>query len=167
MHPDIQKRFDDLETRRKALVDRVRSMPSEKQKQPGPSKGFSPLETVMHFAIAEAGNNQFLKKAPPSTLTGRKVKHGFAFGGTMKGMAEPSKQMFSPPMFVPKGTFTVDEADKAWEAARKELGSYLEQAKNPDDAFIKMMFLFGTLSASDYIAFTEAHMSYHEARVRK
>ena len=167
MHPELHRRFDDLEVRRKALVDSVRNMPAAAQSKKAEGNGFSPLETVMHLAIAETGNNKFLRNAPPSRLAGRKVWHGFAYGGTLRGMQNPTKPLTAPPMYVPKGKFTLDEADAAWEAARKDLSEYLDQVERPDDAFIKFLFFFGTLSANDYLDFTEAHMTYHETRMSK
>ena len=164
MHPDLQKRFDDLEVCRAAYVDRVRAMPADKQKERGPGGSFSPLEVVKHFAIAESGNNGFLRKAPPPTLKGRKVKYGFAYKNALTGMQNPTKPIGTPPMFVPKGQFTLDDADREWANARKELAGYLEQAETPDAPFIKFLFFFGILSAADYLEFTEAHMTYHESR---
>jgi hypothetical protein len=164
MHPELKARFDAIETRRKALVDRVRALPSEKQKQQPADKGFTPLEIIMHFAIAESSNMEFLRKTPPASLKGKKVRYGIFYPMTLKGLQNPGKQMTAPPMFVPKGAFTLDEADQKWQAVRKEFAGYLEQAENPQDPWIKMFFIFGTLSAADYLEFTEAHLGYHEAR---
>jgi hypothetical protein len=164
MDMEIQGRFEKLEARRQALVERVRALPPEKQKQKPASKAFSALEIIMHFALAEASNNGFLKKAPPTTLKGRKVSHGIFYGPTLLGLQSAGKIVTSPPMFVPKGEFTLDQADKAWALARRDLARYLEQVERPEAAFIKFLFFFGTLSALDYLSFTEAHMHYHETR---
>ena len=51
-----------------------------------------------------------------------------------------------------------------WESARRKLGVYLEQVTDPDAAFIKMTWLFGTLSANMYLDLVETHMTYHEKR---
>ncbi len=164
MDMELQKRFDNLEARREALVERVRALPPEKQRQKPLSKAFSPIEIIMHFALAETSNNGFLKKAPPQTLKGKKVWHGIFYEPTLRGMQNPAKQVGTPPMFVPKGDFTLDQADKQWATARRDLGMFLEKVERPEAAFIKFLFIFGTLSAADYLAFTEAHMHYHETR---
>ena len=164
MHPDLQKRFDSLEARRQALVERVRALADPMQRQKPPSGGFSALEVVMHFAKAEDSNNGFLRKAPPPTLKNRRITYGIFYRPTLASLQNPGKPVGAPPMFVPKGQFTLADADGAWAAARKDLAAYLEQVESPEDPFIKFLFIFGTLSAADYLEFTEAHMHYHEVR---
>lgn len=163
MHPEIAKRFKDLEMRRKALVARVRALPADKQNAK-PIKGFSPVEIVMHFALAESSNNAFLKRHPPSSLKGKKPHVTFIFKNTVKQMQNPVKVLPTVPYMIPKGPVDLAEADRAWDIARKELGSFLEHVQSPDEPFIKFLFFFGIGSASDYLTLLEAHMNYHEVR---
>lgn len=67
MHPEIAKRFESLEARRKALVERVRALPAENQSAHPDSKSFSPAEMIMHMAMAEQGNVAFLRKTAPKS----------------------------------------------------------------------------------------------------
>jgi hypothetical protein len=164
MHPEIAKRFEAIEKRRKVLVDRVRALPLDRQNAKPGGKGFSPVEVIQHFALAEAGNVKFLRKTPPETLQGRKAHVTGIFRFTVRSMANPVKAVGTVGTMVPKNAVTVEEADRQWEEVRKETAFYLEQVKSPTDPFIKFLFFFGLGSANDYFDLMEAHLTYHEAR---
>lgn len=164
MNPDVAKRFEAIEKRRKALVDRVRALPLDRQNAKPGGKGFSPVEVIQHFALAEGGNVKFLRKTPPETLQGKKAHVTGIFRFTVKSMVNPVKAVQTVGYMVPKATVTIDEAAKQWEEVRKETAFYLEQVKSPTDPFIKFLFFFGLGSANDYFDLMEAHLTYHEAR---
>ena len=164
MHPEIAKRFEGIEQRRKALVARVKALPPDKQNQKPDPKSFSPAEVIMHMALAEASNVGFMKKHPPRTLKGKKPRMTFIFRKTVSSMQNPIKLLATVPYMVPKGTVILAEADKAWAEVRKETAGFLEQVNGPNEPFIKFLFIFGLGSASDYLTLMEAHLTYHESR---
>ncbi|HWD39967.1 MAG TPA: hypothetical protein VG944_14050, partial [Fimbriimonas sp.] len=49
-----------------------------------------------------------------------------------------------------------------WQRMLDELEGYLAQVQSMDGPFIKMNFLFGTLSVAQFFEFQEAHVAYHE-----
>ena len=167
MHPTIQKRFDALEARRATLVARVEALTPEQQIQRPDPKAFSPAEVIQHLAMTEEFDLGFLRTNPPPTIKDRKPHVTFIFNRTLNQMKLPVKRIGTPPMLVPKGVITLAQAESQWEAARVELRGFFEQAEEPDDAFIKFNFLFGTASATELLAFLEAHMTYHEQRFPK
>lgn len=164
MHPDLAKRFEALEIRRKALVKRVRDLPPDKQTAKPDPKSFSPADVIMHMALAEQGNVGFMRKTPPSVLQGKKPKTTFIFRKTVQMMQDPRKAVGTMPYMVPSGKETLAEADKAWSEIRKQTAGYLEQVSSPDDPLVKFLFVFGLGSASDYLTLIEAHTTYHEQR---
>jgi hypothetical protein len=165
MHPEIDRRFEALEQRRKALVDRIRAMSAEQQTKPGTGGGFSPLEVPMHFALVEESNLVSLRKSPPSTLGGGPSKPGFVFPLMVRAMQSGRNAVPAPASFNPTGTFTLDEADQAWSKTRAELSAVLDTVDDPSVAFLRFGFPVGTLNAADFLLMNESHMSYHEVRL--
>jgi hypothetical protein len=167
MNQEIQSRFEDLEKRRVALTSLVLALtPEQQQAHPDP-KAFSPAETLEHFALAEQFNLSFLQKTPPSTLAGKKASARFGYKFALDGLQKAAHVMQPLPVMCPKGTVIAASAAKKWEGVRALTEKYLDKVTNPDAAFAKMLFFFGTLSANDYLALMEAHMSYHEKRFPK
>ena len=164
MNAEIKKRFDALEQRRKALTERVRALPPDKQAAHPNPKAFSPVEVIKHFALAENGNLQFLRNTPPASLQGQKPHLRFVYHKVLGSMKSANKFVGTLPYMVPDGTVTLEDGDRSWAAARAELSGFLEPVDSPDDPFCKFMFLFGLGSADDYLALMEAHMHYHETR---
>ena len=164
MNTEIKRRFDALEARRKAMVERVKALTPEKQTAHPDPKAFSPVEVIKHFALAENGNLQFLRNAPPQSLQGQKPHLRFVYHKVLGSMQDASKRVGTVPYMVPDSKVTFEDGDRSWEAARAELAGYLEPIDSPEDPFCKFMFLFGLGSADDYLALMEAHMHYHEVR---
>lgn len=79
MHPDLQTQWNALEDRRKAFVDRVTTLSPDLQSSRPSAKDFSPVEVLMHFALVEDFDLQLMKKAPPTTLVGKKAKPNFIY----------------------------------------------------------------------------------------
>lgn len=164
MNPEIEKRFDALEARRVALIERVRQLPAEQQKQKPANGGFSPSDVIQHFVLAEGSNLNFLKKASPSSLKGRTPKVTFIFRSTLKSLQSASKALPGPGGFMPKTHVDVETSAKAWAEIRSQYRAYLEQAENMHSPFIKFLFFFGLPSVEQWFEFYEAHMHYHETR---
>jgi len=162
MHPEIAKRFDSLEDRRKALVSRVKALPPDKQTA-REGKEFSPVEVIRHFALAEEFNLKLLAGHPPETLRGKKPKTTFLFKKTVDRMRQGKRRVMPPPMLVPHEAISLEQADKNWAAARDKIRTYLETPKAPADPFIRFFFVFGIGSAADFLNLQEAHMAYHES----
>ncbi len=167
MHPALEKRFRDLEERRRKLVGRVRELPQDKQNLKPDANHFSPAEMIMHMAMAEQFDVAFMRKNPPSTLTGKKPKVTFIFRKTVADMQNPVKEVRTLGAMVPKGACSLTEAETAWEEVRSDTKEYLEQVEGPDAPMVKFMFFFGLASASDYLTLIEAHHTYHEQRFPK
>ncbi len=162
MHPDIAIRLEKLEDRRKALVERVRSLPTPKQtERPTPGE-FSPAEIVMHMALAEKYDVEIFKKQPPETLKGKKLKQTFIFRKVMSDMAGAKKAATLKAM-TPEAGVSFSVAEKNSGEVRKNLTDCFEKVPAPDAPMSKN-FIFGTLSASDWLGLFEAHFHYHETR---
>lgn len=164
MHPEIDRRFKAIEDRRHAMVARVRALPKDKQSLKPDENHFSPVEVIMHMALAEQFDMAFVRKAPPETLKGKKPKMTFIFRKTVEMMAKPVREVRTMGAMVPKGVESLTEADTAWDEVRRETAEYLEKLESPQDPLVKFLFFFGLASASDYLTLIEAHMTYHEQR---
>lgn len=164
MNAEIKRRFEALERRRVAMTEKVRAMTPAQQNSRPDKRAFSPVEVLMHFALAEQGNLQYLRNNPPLTLQSQKPQLRFMYRRVVAAMQAADKRIATAPYMVPKGPISVDEADRAWSAARAELSGYLNDAASPDDAFCKFMLFFGLGSADDFLTLMEAHMHYHEKR---
>lgn len=161
MDAAIKKRFDALEVRREAFIDRVRAL-SPAQKTFHPGKGFSAVELLTHFGLVENNNLDYIRKAPPRTLTGRTPKPRFLYRKVLRQLQSASKRIGTLPSMKPKGTESFESGVRYWGAARAELEGYLEQVDDLQDPFCQFMFLFGLGSVDDFLTLMEAHMHYHE-----
>ncbi|HTQ08685.1 MAG TPA: DinB family protein [Fimbriimonadaceae bacterium] len=164
MNEQIAKRFRALEERRHNLVARVKALPLDKQTRKPDENRFSPTELIMHMALAEQYDLALVKHHPPVTLKGRKPHVTWLFRKAVNSMQNPTREMPTFGPMVPKGAFSLLEADTAWEEVRQETAKFLEQVEQPSDPFMKHKFFFGLASASDYLTLIEAHLTYHERR---
>lgn len=164
MNAEVTKRFEGVEASRKALVERVRALPKEKQNARTGPKEFSPAEVVAHMMLAEKFNVTFMRKGNPNSLKGSRVKHGMFYKPTVAKLAAPDKQLPTMKWMIPQGSVDLDAVDKEWADLRQEIGGYMSQCETIDSPFVKMNFFFGTLSAGDYLALLEAHHHYHDVR---
>jgi hypothetical protein len=167
MHPEIARRVEKIKQDRLELIKRVTSLPADQQHAKPGGKGMSPAEVLAHFVMIERGNVKFLEKAPTASLKGRKVKPGPIYKPTVDKMRDTSKEASTLPMFIPKGPVDVAKTVAEFEAIRGVVVQNLEQAESPDSPFIKMMFLFGTLSVTQFLDLLEVHQKYHLDRFPK
>jgi len=164
MHQELARRFAALEDRRHKLVARVRALPADKQTQKPDANHFSPAEVIMHMALAEEFDVDFMRKTSPANLKGRKPHVTFIFRKTVAMMQNPVKESRTLGAMVPRGAPSLTEAETAWEEVRQDTAQFLEQVEKPSDPMVKFMFFFGLASASDYLTLIEAHHTYHERR---
>jgi hypothetical protein len=167
MHPQLEKRWKSLENRREVLVERVSALPEVRRNHRPPDGTFSPIELIQHFALAEAGNLEFMRKAPPKSLVGLNPKPTFFFHRTVESLRSPSKAVATLPSMKPKSPATLELAAERWAEVRVETGEFLEQVRDPHDAMVRFNIMFGLASASDYLDLLEAHTLYHEERFPK
>lgn len=163
MHPEIASRFEKLELRRVALIERVRAMAADKQTAAPAPKEWSPAQVVMHMALAEKFDLDIFRKNSPEALKGKPLKHTFIFKNVMSNMTNAKKSPTLKAM-TPNVDVQLDQAAKAWEDVRKGIAGCLEKVDGPGAPMTKN-FLFGTLSASDWLGLFEAHTHYHETRL--
>ena len=165
----IEERMNAMEARRSVLIDRVRAMDDAKQHVKPANGGFSPVEVIEHFALMESFNADFLDRTPPETLTSEKTAIRMMGKMVLKGLKDPIKFMGNTlPAAVPKSSnIGIETATVHWGAVRSRLRNHLQGVTDPDAAFIKMMWLFGTLSANQYLDLLESHLDYHERRMPK
>ncbi|HWD38420.1 MAG TPA: hypothetical protein VG944_06200 [Fimbriimonas sp.] len=164
MHPDIETRFENLEIRRQSIVGRVRDLPPDRRTAKANNKGFSPVEVIMHLALAEQGNVEMMRKAPPSSLKGKKPHVTSFFNKIVNAMQRPDHPVRSTPGMTPRGDVTLEKAERLWEQSRTETRKYLETVPGLREPFIRFNLLMGLASVNDYLTLLEAHMTYHEQR---
>ena len=116
----------------------------------------------MHMALAEKVDLVQLKKSPPESFRGESAKPSFIFPRAVKRMREAKKMGTFKSMTPPPGG-TLESASNEWEQAMASIRDYFERVTDPNATMIKL-FLFGRLSALDFLSLLEAHCQYHEIR---
>jgi hypothetical protein len=162
MHPEIAKRWESLENRRHVMVERVRVLSPELRSRAPNARSFSPVQVVMHMALAERWQGDFLKKNPPSALRGRKPKPTFFFRQMIVMMTRAKTRIPVAPVGSPVTKITLEEAESAWQTERENLTHYFAQVEQPDDAMVQFPFFMGLVSSTDYLDLLAAHHTYHE-----
>jgi len=162
MHPELRTQWDALEVQRTAFVARVTAFPTELQSVRPTPKDFSPVEVLMHFALAEGVDLAMMQKTPPASLSQKRAKPNFIFRFAVKGLAE-GKRMPTAPTMTPEGQFTLQEATEKWAEVRQQMAAILEPLPSPNAPAIRHS-IFGILSAADLIALLDAHTRYHVLR---
>jgi len=160
MEAQIKSKWDGLEQRRLAMVQRVRDLPSDRQNIRPDAHSFTPVELLMHMAMSDAVTIERIKKHPVSALNGVAPKPTFLYKIIVSGM-NAGRRVPAPPNMKPEGQFSLDEAAKKWESVRRELSTYFEMASTPDTV-VQKSFMFGRLSASNLLALIESHHNYHD-----
>lgn len=142
------------------FVERLLSIPESHWHTQPSDGGFSPAELMEHLAKAEEFNLKFLRKTPPRDIATRKVRPGFMYNMILKSF-KSLKRTSAPPMLKPAKSPNMRLQQEQWRKYLQEVDSFLGQVSAADLPFIKMNFLFGTLSADQFLAFQEAHIAYH------
>lgn len=158
---DVAQRASTIRARKEGLANRVLALSPDKQRTQPSDKGFSPAELLSHLSETEEFNLGFLRKAPPSSLVGRSAKPGIFYGYVLKTFLA-FKRIASPPMLAPKAACQPEADAIRFKQQLDEIDGFLLQTKDMKATFIKMNFLFGTLSVDQYLTFQEAHIAYHE-----
>ena len=142
------------------LAKRLLDIPEPSRHTSPKDGGFSPAELMEHLAKAEEFNLKFLRKVGPKQIANRRVKPGPMYDMILKTF-QNLKRTSAPPMLKPAKTPNMQQQHSLWMKHLDEVETFLSQAGSPDSPFIKMNFLFGTLSADQFLAFQEAHVKYH------
>jgi len=116
----------------------------------------------MHMALAEEFNLARMQRWPRESL--KRAKTTFVFQRAVQGMSNPKRPAPTVGAMIPKDNVSLAEADSAWAKARGQLKENFEAVKDPGAPFVKMVFVFGTPSASEFMNLLEAHQTYHEVR---
>jgi hypothetical protein len=154
------KRFRRIRAEEEAMACEILAIQEPGRSRNPSDGGFSPTELMEHMAKAEEFQLEFLRKSPPTTLGGRRVRPGFFYGFVLKSF-RALKRISSPPMLRPTARPASEGEYARWIRLLDEAEQYVGQASSPEAAFIKMNFLFGTLSVEQYLDFQEAHVNYH------
>lgn len=162
MQPDVQEKWDHVEASRTALVERVRALPEAQRTAKPDPKAFSPVELLMHMALAEEVDLLMMDQRPPSGFAGRRAKPTFFLRWALKSMWK-AKSMPTTGQMVPKPGTTFEEACGKWEEVRSRTAAHLEGLPSPDAPVCKHPF-FGLMSAGNLMELFEAHTHYHNAR---
>ncbi|MBS1719055.1 MAG: DinB family protein [Armatimonadetes bacterium] len=150
-----------LKTAKQEFAKRLLAIPADKRHVQPSDGGFSPAELMEHLAKAEEFNLKFLRKVGPQQIASRRVKPG-PFYNMILGSFTNLKRTSAPPMLKPAKTPDMDSHHSTWMKHLEEVESFITQVPSGSSPFIKMNFLFGTLSADQFLAFQEAHMKYHD-----
>lgn len=155
------ERHSALRVKKEALGMRLMELP-EKDRITAPSDGgFSPTELMEHLAKAEEFNLVFLRKVSPKQIANRMVKPGPIYRMILKSFQD-LKRVAAPPMLKPSKTSIMEAEFARWKKGLDEVETFLAQVPSADAPFIKMNFLFGTLSPNQFLDFQEAHIKYHD-----
>ena len=150
-----------LRAKKQDLANRLLQLPTDKQTTQPSDGGFSPAELMEHLAKSEEFNLKFLRKVGPTQISQRKVKPGPLYKSVLNTF-QSLKRTSTPPMLKPGKTPNIEEHHSLWMKHLDEVETYFSQVSSLDAPFIKMNFLFGTLSVDQFLEFQEAHVKYHE-----
>lgn len=149
-----------LKATKQELASKLLAIPEAKRLEEPKDGGFSPAELMEHLAKAEELNLKFLRKAGPLQISHRQVKPGPMYRMIL-GSFQKLKRVSAPPMLKPTKSPNLEQQHDQWMRLLDELDAFMSQTSSSSGPFIKMNFLFGTLSADQFLDFQEAHIKYH------
>lgn len=168
MNPDLNERFERLETTRASVAARLAGRDRALLNRPRADGGWSVLQVVHHVIAAEAGTLRYTSK---KVLGGTKLP-GAGFKSRMRLLALKGA-MVSPLRFrAPAITADVpNEADPAeilalWQETRDGWRKLLEGF--PEELLDRMVFrhtLVGLMGLRDTLSFLQTHLDHHVRQV--
>jgi len=162
MDSEFQSVWRALESRRAAMTDRVAQLAQPEQvRRPRPSE-FSPVEVIMHMALAETFSLEVMQQRPPIQLVKLRPKPSWIFPFALRRM-EKGKGVPTIGSMTPKLNVTLREADSRWTEVRKEIHDLLAPLQTMDRVALKHP-MFGLLSTRDLLQLLTSHAQYHEIR---
>jgi DinB superfamily len=151
-----------LEVRRKTMTDRVAVLDNQAQIRRRRPSEFSPVEVIMHMALAETVSLEVMRQRPPIGLTTLRPKPSWIFAFALNRM-EAGNGVPTIGSMMPKSDVTLREADARWTEVRNEIHGLLSPLPTMDHVALKHP-IFGLLSARDLLQLLSSHTRYHEIR---
>ena len=144
------------------MTDRVAMLDLQTQIRRRRPSEFSPVEVVMHMALAETFSLDLMRTRPPVGLTDLHPKPSWIFPFALNRM-EAGNGVPTTGSMTPKSNVTLQEADARWTEVRLEILDLLTPLPTLECVALKHP-LFGLLSARDLLQLLTSHTQYHEIR---
>jgi hypothetical protein len=168
MLPILRSRFDELERQRRAVMDELLlHSPAQLQFRPGPG-AWSLAELMQHLVLVEESTLEFLRSKPPRPASTRTLAHRLRWA-MFATVAPRSIRVRVPVAAVkPVGDVPVDALVVRWEAAREQLGAYLDGITISQLPMVVMKHpIGGPLPVIETLEFIRLHLVHHGHQIRR
>ncbi|UCD79568.1 MAG: DinB family protein [Desulfobacterales bacterium] len=162
MIPNIQEKFESLTHKRKALLQKLDSLSTDKRNfKAGPDK-WSVVEVVEHLVIVEDDLLQQISRRAPDSSLDDKLRSLEKYKTVIKVMERDIPVDVPDERAEPKGLAMLDELLNRWEDIRKKLHELLDgmNPKNKDSLVYRHPFA-GPLNIFETLHFFDVHFDNH------
>jgi hypothetical protein len=166
MIAEIQKRFADLENRRKKILKQLEMPPHNRLNvKPGPDK-WSIVEVIQHLVLVEREIVKQTVKNPVAQDPGRVPRFCEAFETVLEILERDVRIDVPSASMEPDGQITLDDLRTQWEDSRAQLGRFFQGLnKEGADTLVFSHPVAGSLNALDLLHLANVHTDYHIRQV--
>jgi uncharacterized damage-inducible protein DinB len=166
MIQDVRKKFEDLTSKRNALLQRLESLTTDTLSfKSGPDK-WSVIEVVEHLVIAE---EDFFKQASTqATPFDNKTRSPEKYKTVIKVMERDIPVDVPDESLEPLGCSTLKELLSRWNNVREKLQEFLDgiNSDNKDDLVYRHPFA-GPLNIQETLQFIDVHFDNHMRHINR
>jgi uncharacterized damage-inducible protein DinB len=160
------RRFDRLERRRAALVERLASMsPAQLTARPA-AEGWNVLDVVQHVVIVEELVLRALGTRPGPLSLAERLGSGVRLTALRIYLRSGGRVQAPTPAILPRGSVSLEELQARWDRTRQGYASALSTF-GPADLVRPMMKhpIVGKLTPLQTLTFLETHLVHHGRQI--
>lgn len=163
--PQVEAAWSSLWQKSTALMDSIQAL-DEVQLALAPPKGFNSLETIRHLSMTDRFEIDLIKKTP--TGYAKKPRMNFLGRMVVSSMRKAKPMPTMAAMTPPSAKCTQEETVLACQEWSESLGEIRDFAAaiGSHETLLKHP-LFGPMSPLDLFNLMEAHIDYHDLRLRQ
>lgn len=163
-------RFERIEKRRFAMLDRVRALGEDELNRPPATGGWSVAQVFAHVVTAEKGTLSYIRHKLENQQSLPRAGAGAAARSSLLSFGLRSRMRFKAPSFaavVPERLKFSDIEDE-WGEVRGGWALMLEEF--PSEALDRAVFrhpFAGRMSLGHAVRFVEDHLAHHERQIER
>ena len=168
MQHDLERRLDDLDDWKDALLGSLAIESAERLAFRPEGKGWCALEVVQHLVLVEEGVVGYARKkllAPSQPIP---LRDRAKLALLVLILRSPIRFRAPVPQVIPEETFPLKEISGRWEKVRRELREILGAL--PAERRKTLLFrhpIGGALDPAGTLDFIEEHAKHHDAQLRR
>ena len=162
MLDEIQKKFAALESRRKKILNQLKTLPQNQLTVKPGSDNWSIVEVIQHLVLVEQQIVRQTNRNPGDPDSDRPPRSREALGMVLEILEKDVRVDVPSASMEPDGQITLDALRTQWKESRGQLSKFFQHLnKESVEAAVFSHPVAGSLNALDMLDLANVHTDYH------